>query len=122
MSVLDLASGKGELLCTWARDHNIRGTGVDISTLFTSAARARADELDVADRVGFVHGDASEYVAAKPVDVAAGVGATWIGSVVACREPSDCWSAACACAAWFLSANRQTGPPAVHVAILGWRG
>ena len=36
---LDLASGSGELLCTWARDHRITGTGVDISTVFTGPAR-----------------------------------------------------------------------------------
>ncbi|MCX5399740.1 cyclopropane-fatty-acyl-phospholipid synthase family protein [Streptomyces sp. NBC_00102] len=77
--VLDLASGTGELLCTWARDHAITGTGVDISTVFTEGARARAAELGVADRVEFVHGDAAGYVADAPVDLASCVGATWIG-------------------------------------------
>ncbi|MET7697827.1 class I SAM-dependent methyltransferase [Streptomyces sp. NPDC005485] len=77
--VLDLASGSGELLCTWARDHLITGTGVDISTVFTEKARARAAELGVADRVDFVHGDAAGYIADEPVDLAACIGATWIG-------------------------------------------
>ncbi|TDC02324.1 methyltransferase domain-containing protein [Micromonospora fluostatini] len=81
--VLDLASGSGEMLCTWARDHRITGTGVDISTVFTAQARARAAELGVADRVTFVHGDAAGYVADEPVDLAACVGATWIGGGVA---------------------------------------
>lgn len=81
--VLDLASGSGEMLCTWARDHGITGTGVDISTVFTEHARARAVELGVTDRVEFVHGDASGHVATSPVDVAACVGATWIGNGVA---------------------------------------
>lgn len=81
--VLDLASGSGEMLCTWARDHKITGTGVDISTTFTEQARARAVELDVADKVEFIHGDASGHVAAEPVDLAACVGATWIGNGVA---------------------------------------
>ncbi|KPC66136.1 hypothetical protein ADL35_46100, partial [Streptomyces sp. NRRL WC-3753] len=49
--VLDLASGSGEMLCTWARDLGVTGTGVDISTLFTEQARARAAELGVADQV-----------------------------------------------------------------------
>ncbi|MFI5660834.1 SAM-dependent methyltransferase [Streptomyces sp. NPDC051684] len=80
--VLDLASGSGEMLCTWARDHRVTGTGVDISTVFTKQARARAAELGVAERVSFVHGDACGYVADEPVDVAACVGATWIGSGV----------------------------------------
>ncbi|PRH79056.1 SAM-dependent methyltransferase [Streptomyces solincola] len=81
--VLDLASGSGEMLCTWARDHGVTGTGVDISTVFTEKARARAAELGVADRVAFVHGDASGHVSDEPVDLAACVGATWIGGGVA---------------------------------------
>ncbi|MDX2357664.1 class I SAM-dependent methyltransferase [Dietzia sp. PP-33] len=80
---LDLASGSGEMLSTWARDHGITGTGVDISTVFTETARARAAELGVADRVEFIHGDAAGHVADEPVDLAACVGATWIGSGVA---------------------------------------
>nr|WP_275941488.1 class I SAM-dependent methyltransferase [Planosporangium mesophilum] len=83
MTMLDLASGSGEMLCTWAREHGVTGTGVDISTAFVDAARARAVELGVDDRVTFVHGDAAAYVAATPVDVAACIGATWIGSGVA---------------------------------------
>ncbi|BEL04692.1 methyltransferase domain-containing protein [Actinoplanes sichuanensis] len=82
MSVLDLACGSGEMLCRWSRDHGIIGTGVDISTVFLAAARSRAAELTVADRVTFTHGDASGHVAAEPVDVAACVGATWIGDGV----------------------------------------
>lgn len=81
--VLDLASGSGELLCTWARDHRVTGTGVDVSTVFTERARARAAELGVLDRVDFVHGDASGHVAGEPVDLAACIGATWIGDGVA---------------------------------------
>jgi SAM-dependent methyltransferase len=83
MTLLDLASGSGEMLCTWARDHGIAGTGVDISTHFVKAAEDRAAELGVSDRVRFVHSDASGYVASEPVDVAACIGATWIGPGVA---------------------------------------
>lgn len=82
-TALDLASGSGELLCTWARDHGLVGTGVDLSTLFTEQARERAVELGVADRVRFVHADAAGYVADEPVDLASCVGATWIGGGVA---------------------------------------
>lgn len=82
-SMLDLACGSGEMLCTWARDHHVSGTGVDISTVFLAAARARADELGVADRVTFVHDDASGYVADQQVSIASCVGATWIGGGVA---------------------------------------
>ncbi|MFG3175759.1 SAM-dependent methyltransferase [[Kitasatospora] papulosa] len=77
--VLDLASGSGEMLCTWARDHGVTGTGVDISTVFTEEARARAAELGVADRVTFVHDDAVGYVSDEPVDLVSCLGATWIG-------------------------------------------
>jgi cyclopropane fatty-acyl-phospholipid synthase-like methyltransferase len=40
--VLDLGSGSGEMLCTWARDHGIVGTGIDMSPLFTAQAQSRA--------------------------------------------------------------------------------
>ncbi|PLO98424.1 SAM-dependent methyltransferase, partial [Klebsiella pneumoniae] len=68
---------------SWARDHQIVGTGVDMSLLFSQQAAARAEELRVSDRVTFVHQDASGYVASQPCDVAACVGATWIGGGVA---------------------------------------
>ncbi|MCL2467573.1 MAG: methyltransferase domain-containing protein [Micrococcales bacterium] len=82
MTALDLASGSGEMLCTWARDHGLGGTGVDLCAVFTEQARARAVELGVGDRVRFVHADAAGYVT-EPVDLAACVGATWIGGGVA---------------------------------------
>ena len=82
-SVLDLGSGSGEMLCTWARDHGITGTGVDMSPLFTEQAKRRAEELGVAGRVTFIHGDAAGYVSDEKVGVAACVGATWIGGGVA---------------------------------------
>ena len=30
--VLDLGSGSGEMLCTWARDYGVIGTGIDALT------------------------------------------------------------------------------------------
>lgn len=81
--VLDLGSGSGEMLCTWARDFGITGTGIDMSRLFSEQAKRRAGELGVTDRVEFIHGDAAGYVAAEKADVAACVGATWIGGGVA---------------------------------------
>lgn len=80
--VLDLACGSGELLATWARDHRITGLGVDLNPDFIAQARARAGELGVGDAVRFVEADAAGYVADDPVDVAACVGATWIGAGV----------------------------------------
>jgi SAM-dependent methyltransferase len=81
--VLDLGSGSGEMLCTWARDHGITGTGIDMSRLFTEQAKLRAEELGVADRVQFIHGDAAGFVSAEKAGVAACLGATWIGGGVA---------------------------------------
>jgi len=80
--VLDLGSGSGEMLCAWARDYGVIGAGIDLSQLFTEQAKRRAEELGVADRVTFIHGDAAGYVADDRVDVAACLGATWIGGGV----------------------------------------
>jgi SAM-dependent methyltransferase len=82
--LLDLACGKGEMLCRWAAEYGIGGLGVDISTVFLTAARARAVELGVADRVEFHHGDAGR-VAVDPgaYDAVSCVGATWIGGGLA---------------------------------------
>ncbi len=80
--LLDLACGSGEMLATWARDHQVTGLGVDLNPDFLAQARARADELGVSDLVRFVESDASGYVVDEPVDVAACVGATWIGGGV----------------------------------------
>jgi SAM-dependent methyltransferase len=85
--VLDLGSGSGEMLCTWARDYGVIGTGIDMSQLFTEQARLRAEELGVADRVKFIHGDAAGFVSDEKVGVAACLGATWIaGGVVGTIE------------------------------------
>ncbi len=79
MSMLDLACGKGETLCQWARAHEITGTGVDINPPFVAAAVARAAQLGVAHQVTFIEADATGYVSDEPVDVASCMGATWIG-------------------------------------------
>ncbi|WP_136524859.1 SAM-dependent methyltransferase [Geomonas ferrireducens] len=81
--VLDLGSGSGEMLCTWARDYGIIGTGIDMSQLFSEQAKLRAEELGVVEQVQFIHGDAAGYVSDDKVGVAACVGATWIGGGVA---------------------------------------
>jgi len=81
--VLDLGSGSGEMLCTWARDHGITGIGIDMSQLFTEQAKLRAKELGVADQVKFIHGDASGFISEEKASVAACIGASWIGGGVA---------------------------------------
>ncbi|OCX92778.1 MAG: hypothetical protein BFD77_14315 [Pseudomonas sp. CO183] len=81
--VLDLGSGSGEMLCTWARDHGIVGTGIDMSQLFSEQATLRAVELGVADQVEFIHGDAAGHISDEKVSVAACIGASWIAGGVA---------------------------------------
>lgn len=81
---LDLACGKGEMLSQWAARYGISGVGVDLSEVFLAAARARAAELGVADRVAFVHANASTYQP-EPAgfDIVSCIGATWIGGGLA---------------------------------------
>jgi len=81
--VLDLGSGSGEMLCTWALDHGITGIGIDMSSLFTEQANLRAEELGVANQVKFIHDDAAGFISDEKVNVAACVGATWIAGGVA---------------------------------------
>jgi hypothetical protein len=69
-------------LCTWAHDHQTTGTGVDISTVFVAAARARTIELGVDGQASFVHGEPSGYVATEPTGIASCIGDTWIGGGV----------------------------------------
>ena len=77
---LDLACGKGEMLCRWAARFGVEGVGVDLSEVFLTAARARAVELGVSDRVRFEHGDAGQFKAdAASYDLVSCIGATWIG-------------------------------------------
>jgi SAM-dependent methyltransferase len=82
--ILDLACGRGEMLCRWSVAHGIEGVGVDLSDVFLAGARARAEELGVAGRVRFEQGDAGAY-RAEPgsFDIVACVGATWIGGGLA---------------------------------------
>lgn len=80
MHQLDLCCGKGEMLCRWSARAGLTGVGVDISNLFLEAARRRAAELDVKDRVTFVEADASTFpIEAGAFDIVSCIGATWIG-------------------------------------------
>ncbi|MER7544248.1 SAM-dependent methyltransferase [Actinomadura sp.] len=81
--ILDLACGKGEMLCRWAAAFGSAGHGVDLSEVFLAAARRRAGELGVAGRVTFEQGDAGRYRASARFDAVACLGATWIGGGLA---------------------------------------
>lgn len=77
---LDLACGKGEMLCRYARDHRTTGVGIDIHEPFLEAARARAKELGVEGQVRFLEGDAADPAdAGDGFDIVSCIGATWIG-------------------------------------------
>ena len=80
MRQLDLACGKGEMLCRWAEHFGIQGTGVDISQVFLTAAQARAEELSVTSKVEFILGDAANFQAEPDsYDIVSCIGANWIG-------------------------------------------
>lgn len=80
LTQLDLACGKGEMLCRWAERWGITGVGVDISSVFIPAAQARAQALNVSDKVTFVQADAGQYPQEyHEFDIVSCIGATWIG-------------------------------------------
>jgi SAM-dependent methyltransferase len=84
MRQLDLACGKAEMLCQWAKQWGIHGVGVDISPVFLAAARERAAELGVDEQITLIEADAGKYpaeAANDPVrfDLVSCIGATWIG-------------------------------------------
>jgi SAM-dependent methyltransferase len=80
MGQLDLACGKGEMLCRWADRFGIQGTGVDLSQVFIDAAKKRAVELNVASRVEFINQDAAAFEAVpNSYDIVSCIGANWIG-------------------------------------------
>jgi SAM-dependent methyltransferase len=82
--ILDLACGKGEMLCRWAAWYGSGGVGVDLSHVFLAAAVERAAELGVSARVSFVQGDAGIYEPEPGgFDIASCLGATWIGGGLA---------------------------------------
>ncbi len=60
--VLDVGSGKGWLLSTWAKAWRIDGTGLELSPWFVAEARRRAEAEGVADRLCFIEGPARDFV------------------------------------------------------------
>jgi SAM-dependent methyltransferase len=78
--LLDLACGKGEMLCRFASDLGASGVGIDNHAPFLADARARAAELGAESAVTFIEGDAG----APPdlggrFEAVSCIGATWIG-------------------------------------------
>lgn len=77
---LDLASGKGEMLCQYAQRHSITGVGIDLYPPYRAIANERAAELGVQGQLEFHEGDAATYEAnTRAFDVVSCIGASWIG-------------------------------------------
>ncbi|MGO8876447.1 MAG: SAM-dependent methyltransferase [Acidimicrobiales bacterium] len=78
--LLDLACGKGEMLCRFAERFGSTGVGIDLHPPFLAEARARGVELGVDGSVSFLEGDAGHPAGLNgPFDVVSCIGATWIG-------------------------------------------
>ncbi len=78
--LLDLACGKGELLCLSASDLGATGVGIDIHAPLLAHARARAAELGVDRAVAFIEADAANPPElGERFDVVSCIGASWIG-------------------------------------------
>lgn len=78
--VLDLACGKGEMLCMFVSERGSSGLGIDKHPPFVATARARAAQLGVAGAVTFVEGDAGNPPNdERPFEIVSCLGATWIG-------------------------------------------
>jgi len=78
--LLDLACGKGEMLCLFAGSFGVTGVGIDIHPPFLADARGRAGELGVEAAVTFIKGDAGNPPdLGEQFDVVSCIGATWIG-------------------------------------------
>jgi SAM-dependent methyltransferase len=72
------------MLARWAQKYGTGGVGVDLSEVFLTAARERAAELGVHERVSFVRADAGAYEAETAAfDIVSCLGATWIGNGLA---------------------------------------
>ena len=88
MRQLDLACGKAEMLCQWAKQWAIQAVGVDISQVFLAAAQKRVQEMQLQNQITLVEADAGKYLTeahygAERFDVVSCIGATWIGGGLA---------------------------------------
>lgn len=83
LGILDLACGKGEMLCQFAERFGTSGVGIDLFPPVVDDARRRASELGVSDRLEFLNGDASAPSGVGDFDVVSCLGASWIGGGLA---------------------------------------
>jgi SAM-dependent methyltransferase len=78
--LLDLACGKGEMLCLFAGNLGATGVGIDLYAPFLADARARAAELGIEGAITLIEADAADPPdLGGRFDVVSCIGATWIG-------------------------------------------
>ncbi|NIM04901.1 MAG: methyltransferase domain-containing protein [Armatimonadetes bacterium] len=78
LRILDVGSGKGWLLRTWAKAWAIDGTGLEINPWFVTEARQQAEVEGVADRLHFIEGPALDFVPeTESYDVVLCIGASF---------------------------------------------
>lgn len=78
--VLDLACGKGEMLCQWAKQYYIKGTGVDNRPDEIHKAMERSDQMKVWSQVNFQMEDPAMYPQEfHQYDVITCLAGSWIG-------------------------------------------
>jgi SAM-dependent methyltransferase len=77
--VLDIACGKGEVLCRAVERSGARGVGVDLSPYAVADARAKVRERGLEGRIGIEEIDAARFEAPPgSFEVAMCLGASWI--------------------------------------------
>ena len=78
-TVLDIASGKAEMLCRIATRYGARCTGVDISEYITKEARTKVAERGLSELVSINQINGTNFEAEDDsFDVAMCIGATWV--------------------------------------------
>lgn len=84
--VLDIGCGKGWLLTRMAERSGIHGTGIEINPWFCTAARDRAQQAGVAERITIIESDARQVALTDHhYDVAVCIGASFaLGDTPTC--------------------------------------
>ena len=78
--VLDVACGRGGPAIVLASEFGCRITGIEVAAEFAEAARARAAETGLAERIEVIEADASDHELGSNWDVALCLGATFVWS------------------------------------------
>jgi SAM-dependent methyltransferase len=77
--VLEIACGKGELLCRIVERWDARGVGVELYPGWVAEARAKADERGLRERIEIVEGDGARFEAPlESFGATICLGASWI--------------------------------------------